>query len=106
MPERQSKNSRENINEIWKMWQDKNARKECSEEKNCQGDLQQENYLDGQIKGMTKNIREGQKGIGDGGKESNQGKEKWKQLQRKKKSGEKIQELENEWKKMTMRQTT
>jgi len=59
MPERQSKNSRENINEIWKMWQDKNARKECSEEKNCQGDLQQENYLDGQIKGMTKNIREG-----------------------------------------------
>ena len=78
------------------MWQDKNARKECSEEENCQGDLQQENCLDDQIKGMTKNIGEGQKGIGDGGKESNQGKEKWKQLQRKKKSGEKIQELENE----------
>ena len=75
-PERQSKNLRENIDEIWKMQQDKNMRKERSEEENCQGDLQQENCLDGQIKGITKNIGEGQKGIGDGGKESNQGKEK------------------------------
>ena len=47
---------------------------------NCQGDLQQENCLDGQIKDTTKNIGEGWKGIGDGEKKSDQGKEKWKQL--------------------------
>jgi len=70
------KNSRENIDEIWKIWQDKNTRKEHSKEENCQGDLQQENCLDGQIKGMTKNIGEDWKGIGDSEKESNQGKEK------------------------------
>ena len=56
------------------------ARQECKEgtfrRENCQGDLQQENCLDGQIKGMTKNIGEGWKGIGDSEKESNQGKEK------------------------------
>jgi len=51
-------------------------RKEHLEEENCQGDLQQENCLDGQIKGMTKNIGEDWKGIGDSEKESNQGKEK------------------------------
>ena len=62
------------------MWQDKNVKKERSEEENYQGDLQQENCLDGQIKGMTKNIGEGWKGIGDSGKESDQRKEKWKQL--------------------------
>jgi len=37
-------------------------------EENCQGDLQQGNYLDGQIKGMTKNIREDLKETGDGRK--------------------------------------
>ena len=57
--------------------------------------------MDGQIKGMIKNIREGWKGIGDGGKEGDQRKEKWKQLQRKKKSRKKIQKLENRQKKMT-----
>jgi len=46
-------------------------KKEHLEEENCQGDLQQENCLDGQIKGTTKNIGEDWKGIGDGGKESN-----------------------------------
>jgi len=70
-------------------------RKEHLEEKNCQGDLWQENCSDSQIKGTIKNIGEGWKGIGDSGKESNQGKEKWKQLQRKKKLRKKIQELEN-----------
>jgi len=44
---------------------------------------------------MIKNIGEGWKGTGDNGKEGNQEKEKWKQLQRKKKSRKKIQELEN-----------
>ena len=55
-------------------------RKERLEEENCQGDLQQENCSDGRIKGTTKDIGEGWKGIGDSGKESNQEKEKWKQL--------------------------
>ena len=102
-PERQSKNLRENIDKIGKIWQDKNVRKERSEEENCQEDLQQENCLDGQIKGTTKNIGEGQKGIGGSRKENDQGKEKWKQLQRKKKSRKKIQGLENGQKKTTMK---
>jgi len=65
MLKKQLKNSRKNIGKIWKMWQDKNVRKECTEEENCQGDLWQENYLDGQIKGTIKNTREDWKGIGD-----------------------------------------
>jgi len=36
--------------------------------------------LDVQIKDTTKNIGKNWKGIGDGGKKSDQGKEKWKQL--------------------------
>ena len=104
MQKKQSKNLRRNTGEIWKMSQDKNMRKEHLEEENCQGDLQQENCSDGQIKGTIKNIGEGWKGIGDGGKESDQG--KWKQLQKKKKSGKKIQKLENEQKKITIRWAT
>jgi len=46
-------------------------RKERLEGENCQGDLWQENYLDSRIKDTIKNIGEGWKGIGDGGKESN-----------------------------------
>jgi len=49
-------------------------KKGCSKGENCQGDLQQENCLGSQIKGMTKNIGEGWKGIGDSEKKSNQGK--------------------------------
>ena len=29
MQKKQSKNLRRNISEIWKMWQDKNVKKEC-----------------------------------------------------------------------------
>jgi len=78
-------------------------RKEHLEGENCQGDLRQKNCLDGQIKGTIKNIREGWKRIGNGGKESNHGFEKLKQSQRKKKSRKKVQELENRQKKMTTR---
>ena len=81
------------------MQQDKNAKKKHLEGENCQEDLRQENCSNGWIKGMIKNIGEGWKGIGDSRKEGNQGKEKWKQLQRKKKSRKKIQELENGQKK-------
>ena len=82
------------------MWQDKNTRKEHLEEENCQEDLQQENYSDGQTRDMTKNTGEDQREIGDGGKENDQGKEKQKQSQRKKKLRKKIQELENRQRKM------
>ena len=81
------------------MQQDKNMKKKHLEGKNCQKNLQQENCLDGQIKGTIKNIGKGWKGIGDSEKKGNQGKEKQKQLQRKKKSRKKIQELENGQKK-------
>ena len=53
------------------MWQGKNRKKGYLRGKNCQGDLQQENYLDGQIKGTTKNIRADQREIGDDGKGKN-----------------------------------
>ena len=46
----------------------KNTKKGYSRGENCQGDLQQGSYLDSQIKGMTKNIGEDQKEIGDNGK--------------------------------------
>ena len=88
------------------MQQDKNMKKKHLEEENYQEDLQQEYYLDSQIKGTIKNIGKGWKGIGDSRKEGNQGKEKQKQLQRKKKSRKKIQELENRQKKMTTKWAT
>jgi len=37
------------------MWHSKNMRKEHLEEENCQEDLWQENYSDGQTRDMTKN---------------------------------------------------
>jgi len=37
---------------------------------NCQEDLQQESYLDGQIKDTMKNIGEDLKGTGNNGKEN------------------------------------
>ena len=76
MQKKQLRNSKENISKIQKTQQDKNIKKRCSKGENCQGDLQQENCLGGQIKGMMKNIGEGWKGIGDGGKKNDQGKEK------------------------------
>ena len=40
--------------------------------------LQQGNYLDGQIKGMMRNIGQGQKGIGENGREDRQeAKKQW-----------------------------
>jgi len=57
------------------MWRDKNTRKEHLKEKNCQGDLWQENYLDSQIKDMTKNTGEDWKETGDDKKENDERKE-------------------------------
>ena len=53
------------------MQQDKNRKKEYTRGKNYQEGLWQENYLDGQIRGMTKNIGEYQKEIRDNGREDN-----------------------------------
>ena len=56
------------------MQQGKNERKEHSDKKNCQEDLWQKNYLDSQIRSMTKNIGKGQNGIGSDGKEEKENK--------------------------------
>jgi len=75
MQKKQSKNSKGNINEIWKTWRGKSTKKECSDGENCQEDLQQESYLNDQIKDMTKNIGEDWKGIGGNGRARNWRKE-------------------------------
>jgi len=60
--------------------QDKNARKEYTTGENCQEGLQQGNYLDSQIKDMTKNIGEDWKETGDNGKENDKKEKKsWRQ---------------------------
>ena len=48
---------------------DKKEKKEHLEEKNCQKDLQQESYIDRQIKGMMRSTGQGQKEIGDAERE-------------------------------------
>ena len=47
------------------MWRGKSTKRGCLEEENYQEDLQQESYLDGQTRDITKNIGEDWKGIGD-----------------------------------------
>ena len=60
------------------MSEDKKKKKEHLEEKNCQEDSQQGNYLDGQIKDMMKNTRQSQKEIGGDRKDKEkEGKEQW-----------------------------
>ena len=54
------------------MSENRKEKREHLEEGNCQGNLQQESYLVGQIKGMMRNIGQGQKGIGDNGKKKEQ----------------------------------
>jgi len=59
MQKRRSKNLRRNIGEIWKMWQDKNVKKEHSSEENYQGSSQQKCYMDGRTGDITRNTGEG-----------------------------------------------
>jgi len=57
----------------WRTSGDRKRKKGLSGEGSYQGNLQQKNYLDRWTKGMTKNIGQGWKEIGDGkeeGKES------------------------------------
>ena len=51
------------------MFRNKKEKKEHSGEKNYQKDLQQESYINGQIRGIMKSTGQGQKEIGDAGKE-------------------------------------
>ena len=88
------------------MWQDKNTKKERSEEENCQEGLQQKNCLDGQTNDMTKNIGEDWRETGDSRKKDDQGKKKQKQSRKKKKQRKKNQESKSEQKKKTMRWAT
>ena len=57
------------------MLEDKKQKKKHLGEENYQEGLQQENYLDGQIKSMTRNTRQGQKEIEGDRKEKEQGNE-------------------------------
>ena len=78
MQKKQLRNSRKSIGKTQKMFEDKNRKKRHSEEENYQEDLQQGNYLDGQIKDMMKNTRQSQKEIGGDRKDKEkEGKEQW-----------------------------
>ena len=68
MQREQLKNLKRSTDGTWKMKDGKKEKKRCSEEKNCQDDLQQKSYLDGQISSTMRNIGEDQKGIEDDGK--------------------------------------
>ena len=61
------------------MLEDRKRKKEHFREGNYQEDLQWENCLDGQTRGMTKNTGQGQKETGEDGKKKEQGdEEQWK----------------------------
>ena len=71
---------KESTEETWRTSGDRKEKKEHSEGKNCQDGSRQGSYLDGQIKGTTKNTGEGWKETGDNGKgKGKRGKEQWKQ---------------------------
>ena len=72
MQKKQLKNLRKNIDKIWKMSEGRKKKREYLEEENYQEDLQQESYLVGWKKGIMRNTGQGQKGIGDDGKEEEQ----------------------------------
>ena len=50
------------------MFRNKKEKKEHLGEKNYQKDLQQESYINGQIRGMIKSTKQEQKGIGGAGR--------------------------------------
>jgi len=65
MQKKRSKNLRKNISETWKTWRGKSMKRERSDGENCQEDLWQGNYMDGQTNDMTKNTREEWRKTGD-----------------------------------------
>ena len=69
MQRRQQRTLKRNTEEIQKMLGDKKEKEEYLEEENCQEDLQQESYIDRQIRGMMRSTGQGQKETGDNGRE-------------------------------------
>ena len=65
MQKKRSKNLRKNISETWKTWRGKSMKRERSDGENCQEDLWQGNYMDGQTNDMTKNTGEEWRKTGD-----------------------------------------
>ena len=57
MQKKQLKSLKESINETWRIFRDKKKKKKYSGEKIYQEDLQQESYMDGQIRSMMKSTR-------------------------------------------------
>ena len=67
------RNLKKNIGEIWKIFKDRNRKRGYLGEEDYQEGLQQENYLDSQIKDTTRNTGQGWKKIGGNRKEKEQG---------------------------------
>ena len=65
MQKKRLKNSKKNISKTWKMWRGKSTKRERSNRENCQEDLRQGNYTDGQTNDMTKNTGEEWRKTGD-----------------------------------------
>jgi len=65
MQKKRLKNSKKNISKTWKMWRGKSTKRERSNRENCQEDLWQGNYTDGQTNDMTKNTGEEWRKTGD-----------------------------------------
>ena len=59
MQKRQSKSIKRNTEETWKTSEDRKRKKGYFREGNYQEDSQQENCLDSQTRGMTKNTGQG-----------------------------------------------
>jgi len=71
MQKKQSKNLRKSISETWKTWRRKSVKRERSDGENCQKDLWQRNYMDGQTSDMTRSIGEEWRKTGDNGRARN-----------------------------------
>ena len=69
MQKKQLKSLEENISKTQRIFENKKEKKECSEEKIYQRNLQRKSYMNRQIRGIMKSTGQGQKEIGDAGKE-------------------------------------
>ena len=78
MPRKQQRSMKENTEGTQRMLEDRKKKKGHFRERNYQKDSQQENYLDGWIRGMTKNTGQGWKETGEDGKgKGKEDKEQW-----------------------------
>ena len=68
MPRKQQRSMKGNTEGTWRTLEDRKKKKRHSGGGNYQEDSQQENYLDGRIRGTTKNTGQGWKETGGDGK--------------------------------------